>query len=378
MMLHELAPREFQRAGPLFRGFDYSLSIHAAMEGNNPGRIFVNDPDHPRTALALTVEGYLLAGDHCSPQTNDALARLFRERILTGEVYVNGDHSISLAVHPDGWEARLPALIPTHEIEKLDRFHYLCRQVTFDWAAHVPAGYTVRRLDRALLDDPRIHFPHAVRDWIDIEAVWWTVDKMLAKAVSTVVLHDNQVVAWCTPDCVAGDRIDVGIITHPAHRRRGLAAVAVGATVDHCLRHGFGAVGWHCNADNVGSWKTAEVVGFERNREYAYYYYMCDPIDHLAELGWYHYRRGDYVKTVGYYERVFALRAENPDYTYHLAASAWALLGDKEKALEHLQLAADHGWAHGEWTINQAEFSILHGSLEWDAVLARMAGGAGD
>ena len=70
------------------------------------------------------------------------------------------------------------------------------------------------------------------------------------------------------------DAIDVGIITHPAHRRRGLAAVAVATTVEHCLSHGFSTVGWHCNADNVGSWKTAEKVGFERNREYAYYYYI--------------------------------------------------------------------------------------------------------
>ena len=62
-MLHELKSNEFERARSLFQGFDYSLSIHAAIEGNNPGRVFVDDVYHPRTALALTVEGYLLVGD---------------------------------------------------------------------------------------------------------------------------------------------------------------------------------------------------------------------------------------------------------------------------------------------------------------------------
>lgn len=371
-MLHELQSDEFDRIGPLFRGFDYSLSIKAAIEGNNPGRVFVDDVDHPRTGLALTVEGYLLAGDDGSAETNEALRRLFQEGIFTGEVFVNGDESMSLAVHPETWEALLPELIPTHEIEKLERYHYLCSAVTLDWRDRLPDGYAVRRVDRALLDGPAVVFPDLLRDWMDIEQVWWTLEDFLSQGVSFVVLRQGEVVAWCTPDCVTGDRIDVGVITHPAHRRRGLAAVAVAATVEHCLSHGFSAVGWHCNADNVGSWRTAEKVGFERDREYVYYYYMCDPIDHLAELGWYHYRRGAYDRTVHYYEQVFAKRDENPDYYYHLAASAWALLGDKEKALQYLFAAADRGWTHAQWTEQQEEFGILHGTPEWHAVLARM------
>ncbi len=371
-MLQELKPDEFERARALFQGFDYSLSIHAAIEGNNPGRIFVDDAYHPRTALALTVEGYLLAGDDGNPETNAALRRLFKERIFTGEVFVNGDWSMSLAVHPETWEARLPELIPTHEVEKNERYHYVCRAVKFDWHSHVPEAYAVRRVDRIFLNDAKVVFPDPVREWMDFGEVWWTVENFLSKGVSFVVLREREVVAWCTPDCVAGDRIDVGVMTHPAHRRRGLAAVAVAATVEHCLSHGFSAVGWHCNANNVGSWKTAEKVGFERDREYAYYYYMVDPIDHLAERGWYYYRRREYAKTVQYYQQVFALRDENPDYYYHLAASAWALLGNREQALKYLLAALDHGWTNVEWTSQQEEFRILHSTPEWRTILARM------
>jgi len=372
-VLHELESNEFERVRPLFQGFDYSLSIEAAIDGNNPGRIFVDNVDHPRTGLALTVEGYLLAGDDSNPRTNAALSRLFQERIFAGEVFVNGDQSMSLAVHPETWEARLPELIPTHEVEKLRRYHYLCRGVPFDWRDHVPEGYTVRRVNRPLLEDPTVVFPDAVREWMDIEQIWRTMDNFLSRGISFVVLRDREVVAWCTPDCVAGDRMDVGIITHPAHRRRGLATVAVAATVEHALKHGFNAVGWHCNADNVGSWRTADRVGFERYREYAYYYYMCDPVDHLAELGWHYYRHGEYARTVHYYEQVFTQRDDNPDYYYHLAALAWAELGNREKALEYLRAAADQGWTHAEWTRQQEAFSILHGAPEWHTTLARMS-----
>ena len=112
-MFRELIPGEFERTRSLFQGFDYSLSVHAAIQGNNPGRILVDDVCHPRTALALTVEGYLLAGDDNDLKTDEALRRLFKERIFTGEVFVNDDWSMSLVAHPETWEAKLPKLIPT-------------------------------------------------------------------------------------------------------------------------------------------------------------------------------------------------------------------------------------------------------------------------
>ncbi len=376
-MLQELQTDQFERVRPLFLTFDHKLSIAAAIEDNNPGRIFVDDASRPRTALALTVEGYVLAGEHNNPATNAALGRFLRERIFSGQIYVGDDSHMSLAVHPEGWQARLPELIPTHEIEKLESYHYLCREVGLKWREHLPDGYAVRRLDRALLDDPGIVFPEAVREWKDFERSWWSLENFLVKGVSCCVLHGREVVSWCVSDCTAGDRIEVGIISHPAHRRRGLAAVATAATVELCLEQGYSAVGWHCSVDNVGSWKTAEKAGFQRERTYTDFYYIYDPVDHLAELGWYYYRRGDYARTVDYYGRVFEQRDDNPDYYYHLAASAWALLGDGEQALLYLQRAADQGWSNADWTRGQEEFAILHGRAEWDVILEQMAGEAG-
>ena len=375
--MQELEPGLYERVRSLFQGFDYSLSINAAIEGNNPGRIFVDDVDQPRTAFALTVEGYFLAGEDNNPETNEALRCLLKERIFTGEVYVNGDWSMSLAVHPQSWAAILPELIPTHEVEKIERYHYLCHNQRFNWRQNLPEGYTVRRVDQAFLSGDEIVFPDVVREWMELQEVWWSEENFLSKGVSFVVCHDQEVVAWCTPDCVAGDQMDVGVMTHPAHRRKGLASVAVAATVEQCTKDGFRAIGWHCNAENIGSWKTAENVGFVRNREYVYYYYIYDPVDHLAELGWYSYRHGEYEKTVRYYDQVFTLRDENPDYYYHLAASAYALLKDKQKALKCLQAAAECGWPHAAHTKQQEEFSILHGMPEWEAVLERISENAG-
>jgi tetratricopeptide (TPR) repeat protein len=369
-MFQELEPNEVARVRPLFQGFDYSLSIHALIEGNNPGRIFVDDLERPRTALALTVEGCLLAGDDSHPATNKALRRLFKEHIFTGRVFVEDDWSMTLAVHPEAWVAKLPELVPTHEADELRRYHYLCREVKFDWRDGLPKGYTVRPVDRDLLIDPALRVPEHIP--AKIETYWGTVDRFLAKGTGFCVVHGGEAVSWCIADCRAGDRMDVGIMTAAAHRRRGLAAVATAATVEGCLDHGFAAVGWHCEQDNVGSWKTAEKVGFERTREYSYYYYIFDQADHLAQLGWSCFKRGEYEKTTQYYEQVFALRDDHPDYYYHCTAAAWGALGHQENAINYLNLALDKGWAALDYTSQAKEFHFLHGTPEWEVVLARL------
>jgi RimJ/RimL family protein N-acetyltransferase len=367
-MLLELKTEQFERVRSLFQGFDYSLSVQAAIEGNNPGRIFVDDIENPRTGFALTVEGYLLAGEDSNPETINALRRFLKEKIFTGEFFVNGNDSLSLAVHPVTWEARLPQLIPSYEALKIQRYHYVCREVKFDWRKHVPQGYSVHHVDKNFFENSQIVFPDEMREWFDIEEMWWTKENFFSKGISFAVVHEGEIVSWCTPDCVAGDQIDVGIITLRAHRRRGLAAIAVAATVEQCFNKGYKAVGWHCNVINTASWKVAEKVGFERHREYAYYDYIYDPVDHLAELGWYYYQLGEYARTTQYYEQVFILREENPDYYYHLTASAWALLSNKEKTVRYLQAALDHGWAHLEWTKEQKEFCIIHDTPVWQRV----------
>ena len=154
--------------------------------------------------------------------------------------------------------------------------------------------------------------------------------------------------------------------------------MAVAATVEECLKQGFRAVGWHCNADNIGSQKTAEKVGFKLNREFNYYFYIYDLIDHLAELGWYYYRRGKYDKTIQYYEQVFTQREDNPDYYYHLTASAFALMGNREKALKSLLDAVKAGWSNVDWTRSQEEFEILQELPEWTDLLEKMENNQGE
>ena len=267
-----------------------ALNRHIACANAHP---VASDSDHHTCAADRHIR--TADGDDGNPTTNRSLRQLFQESIFTGKVVVDFDDYMALAVHPATWKARLPELIPTHEAEKVTSYHYRCREVNFDWRAHLPEGHTVHRIDSTLLGRSDIAISDTILKWAPIEKRWGTVENFTSKGLGFCVAYDGQAISWCVADCASGDRMTVSIVTLRAHQRRGLAAVAAAATAECALSHGFSAAEWHCDYDNIGSWKTAERVGFERQREYTYYYYIFHPIDQLAQLGERAFLRKEYV-----------------------------------------------------------------------------------
>ena len=371
-MLRELKHQEYQSVRPLFEGFDYSLSISAVLDGSNPGRVFADDPQNPRLAFALTIEGYLLAGDPSDPDLRESARRFLVDSLLTGDVYLDSDESVTLAIYPPEWAGFLPEMIPTHEVEALPRLRYLCRELSYAWQEDVPDGYTVHQIDRSILDGNLLADPDGLLDTEMIRIAWGDLDNFLEHGAGFIVAHQGEIVSECTSDCRSGDQIDIGVGTSPAHRQKGLATIATAATVEYCFQKGYRKVGWHCNRFNVASWKTAEKVGFKRQGEYTYYYYMTDPLDHLAELGWYTYQLGEHEKTRQYYERLFTARTDNPDYYYYLAASVWGEIKNVEKATRYLLEAAERGWSNVDHVIHDEDFQFLHELPIWERIVERI------
>ena len=99
---------------------------------------------------------------------------------------------------------------------------------------------------------------------------------------------------------------------------------------------------------------------------------LAERADHLAQLGWSCYKRGEYARAAEYYEQVFSSRDDHPDYYYICAAGAWGALGNSQMTLKYLQLAAENGWAAYEYTTGEELFEGLHGTPEWEAVLVRI------
>jgi len=373
-MFCELTNNEFHHAAHLYEGrFPYSCSIRSLLKGNSSGRIFVDQFPNPNWALAFSVEGVLLTGDPQNKHVLASLKQFFAEEIFSGKLFGDEDELITICVDPPIWGEKLRQVIPAREPVPIPRQHYVCRELKYQWREHLPEGYTVHVGPASQFTAGHFSISPDVFDWIDVQEEWGLeITRADHDLQAAAIVKDNEIVCWSGTDCTHGDWLDCGIYTAPEHRKKGLAAAAVSALLEWAFAQGYRRIGWHCDDINDGSIKTAQKVGFQLNKEYIYYSYQVNKTDHLAELGWFHYQRGNHEKTRECYEEVFAQREENPHYYYHLAAVCWGEISERQKALTYLQKAAEYGWTAVDFTASRPEFAFLSDDPDFQRILDTM------
>jgi RimJ/RimL family protein N-acetyltransferase len=99
---------------------------------------------------------------------------------------------------------------------------------------------------------------------------WTDAAAFLARGGGWVVEVDGAPAAISFGAFCVDDEVEIGIETHPAFRRRGLASVAASAMIEDLLAGGLTPV-WSCREDNVGSLRLAQVLGFAVSRRLPYF-----------------------------------------------------------------------------------------------------------
>jgi hypothetical protein len=172
-------------------------------------------------------------------------------------------------------------------------------------------------------------------------------------------------------DCVVGNVGEIGLFTHPAHRRRGLATATSAASIKYGLAHGLSTVIWDCYEHNVGSVRVAEKLGLERESNRTMYSFLFDETDHWTMMAWHEVDRGRYQKAIGVCERLLSGQADPPGLAYVVAARAWAALDNPDRTFGSLNQAIDSGWDYTP-DLECREFEPLRDSQEWQALLERL------
>jgi RimJ/RimL family protein N-acetyltransferase len=226
-----------------------------------PGAAFVDDPIRPRSVFVHSPEGNFVGGD---PNNLGFVTDLRAHLEATFDAERDGD--LVLSFDHDGWLSVAEAIVPDLFLFKVPRRHYVYRGERPRLGPNPPPGYRIAPIDAALLERQQV--PGHMWEWI--AGNWGGVDGFLTHGFGAVAVHGEAVVSWSLADCIVADRAEIGIHTAPEHRRRGLAAQVTAAAVAIALDRGLTEVGWHCNDDNPGSYRTAESVGFRLTRRYHY------------------------------------------------------------------------------------------------------------
>ena len=245
-MIFEL--NEPSKAAPLFKDWkDPDASIAACLD-NVMGKVFADDTEQPKSAMAVIGDFAFLAG---TPDLELVQAKPDRGMIVVPQ--------------NEAWAELIENHFPASK-----RIRYAFRKDTkFDrekleaMANALPDGYTFRRIDGELYDV-------CLKDeaFEDNVSVFESKEKFLELGRGFAVMKDGKIVSAASSYSRCRKGIDIEIGTVKVERNKGLASAVAAKLILECLDEGLYPA-W--DAANKLSVRLAEKLGYEFSREYVCY-----------------------------------------------------------------------------------------------------------
>lgn len=366
--MQELKYNEYERVRPLFRKMDMHLPLQAILAGNVTAPIFVDSATNPQSAITWTGHRFYMAGAPGNSEYLAAVRKIFLEKFALRSRKAGID-SYQIYYPTAAAETAISAMLLGKYPIKSQRQYYAFKSSRLDWKAMLPTGVAVRSVDAAFLTERRWLNPAFLAEEMISERE--SIEDFLAKSFGVCAVLGDEMIGWCLSEYNTGHRCEVGIATSPEHQHQGLATAMTLAFIELARSRDVARIGWHCNASNIASSKTALKAGFEKMAEYSSYIGWFDDAANLAGNGYFAHARGEYADALGFYEKSFAA-GEAPDSAYWGAACDAAMVGQSDKALQYLSEAVERGYDDRDQLEASPYLVSLHNAAGWKSLVEKL------
>ena len=365
-MLHQINSKNYPQIGSLFEVLNqHNLYCAAVLAGSYPGRVYVDDPNIPKSALVTKDDTWFyLGGDVDNEPFLTAVRRGLAERTLIGEQA----GAIFFTVTSEAWLPYLDTLILNRLAIDLPRYLYRLPAQELAETRPLPEGLRLHFIDKALGNLLAESPPGDVQKVLDLRANAEIPDET---AFGVVVLDGETYAAYAKVDAIANGRGEISLVTMEPYRRRGLATAVSAAAIDYGFEHGISYIHWDCAAHNLGSIRTAEKLGFKLVTKRTEYLLVFPEFGYLINRAWSQLDAGNFEETLERARPLLDLE-RGRKYAHFLTAAAWAGLKESDKVLTAFSQAIDVGWDDIAETNGCKTFAYLKGTAEWEALLKRM------
>jgi len=249
------------------------LEPKAIVAGNNPGRIFVDHPDSPRSAMVWqgNLDGFLFVGDATNASFNRDI-RVYMDEVLREEAMELGlGWAECIGTHPS-WNQAIEHIFADRELSSWTSYVYSLMLPDYKQdAIQLPDGdYTVVQVTEELLQNKNIRNHSFLES--RVQDFWESTEQFLQEGGGFCVMHNETVASLCMTGFRYRHIHALGIDTIEQYRGRKLAQIAVRAYAEHLFSQGQ-SMCWDCTASNKPSSAIAERIGFQREMSYKGYQY---------------------------------------------------------------------------------------------------------
>lgn len=257
-----LEPDSYASVHPLFKEMTFHLAVVNVLAGILPGRIYVDHPASPETAILIPSNRHrIYASGEPSPRLlADVIHLLFTESLAESYgcvVYYDTFHS---------WKPAIEQALQKQETFSKCRQFYRLREPSSPAAGPLPEQITISRIDEAMAVDSALVNSDLLFEEIHSESP--SLEYFFRQNFGFCARNNQQLVAWCLAEFHYQDRYELGIETIEAYQRRGIATHLADAVIKHAFAGGAIEIGWHCWATNTPSVATALKLGFEKVLDY--------------------------------------------------------------------------------------------------------------
>ncbi|AJS61481.1 GNAT family N-acetyltransferase [Paenibacillus sp. IHBB 10380] len=262
-MIYELERSQFHRCSDIVnRGVN--IEEKAIVAGTNPGRIFVDNIEKPRSAMIWlgNLDGFIFIGDSKNDLFNKEIKKYIDE-VITVQAKELGLEWFECIGNHSSWYITFEEIFSDRELGSWDQNVYTLssREYKTEGRHNLDHSFVIKRVTRDMLESDTILNQEFLKS--KILKFWESENDFFENGIGFCVLHKNEIASLCITGFRYNEIHGIDIETIESFQGKKLAQNVVHSFVEHCFSNGFTPY-WDCMEVNYPSNAVAQQVGFKR------------------------------------------------------------------------------------------------------------------
>lgn len=238
-----------------------NVFAYSVLEGVQEGEVYVNNSQDIKSLIVQHMCGYSIFSGDINEPVIDELKDMLEKGIETS----NG--TIYLHVKDKKLLERMEELCQENtSIRKGKKISYRFNRSDFISKDEIlGTDVKVKKMEEKEL--------RGLEGYIVPKFSWSNTTSFLEQGVGFCVVVEGKVVSIAFSWFIGNGKVEIGVNTLPAFRKKGLARIVSQQMISYCIEHGLEPV-WSCVKENISSQRLALSLGFEPEGEIYYYYVL--------------------------------------------------------------------------------------------------------
>ncbi|WP_226658885.1 GNAT family N-acetyltransferase [Guptibacillus hwajinpoensis] len=259
-MIHELNQDEFYKCERLLNDVGH-IEAKAVIEGNNPGRVFVDHVVFPKSGLIWlgNHDGFFFIGDEENTGFLQEMNEYLDQNIIPEARELGLTYFIAIG-HHSRWDNTIEMLFAHRHMQKFDQNVYRLDHPKAHHQPSVKPEYEVIKISEDLLGDQNNSIQNRSFLQSKLTEFWASPSDFLDKGIGYGVVIQNLIVSLCFSGFVAGKVHALDMETIEEHRGKKLGQLAASSVVNDCVSQSMIPY-WDCEEANQPSNAIARKIG---------------------------------------------------------------------------------------------------------------------